>query len=118
MAQRTVVELIDDLDGSTASETVTFGLDGVAYEIDLSEEHAGELHNALRAYVEAARRMDGGKTGGMRRGRRKAASADGRAPKGSNAEIRAWAESQGIEVSKRGRIPAHVVARFEEAQAS
>ena len=112
MAQKTVVELIDNLDEPTASETVTLGLDGVGYEIDLSEEHASELREALSGYLEAARRMDGGKAGGARRGRRKAKSADGQASNASNAE------SQGININKRGRIPTHVVARFQEAQTS
>ena len=36
MAQRVQIKLIDDLDGADADETVSFGLDGVVYEIDLS----------------------------------------------------------------------------------
>src|SRR4051794_6191129 len=43
MAQRVNVVLVDDIDGSDAAETVTFGLDGVQYEIDLSDGHADEL---------------------------------------------------------------------------
>ena len=41
MAKRTVVVLEDDLDGGPADETVTFALDGVSYEIDLSSSNAG-----------------------------------------------------------------------------
>jgi hypothetical protein len=37
MAHKVVVTVIDDLDGTSAAETVSFGLDGVGYEIDLSE---------------------------------------------------------------------------------
>jgi len=29
--------------------------------------------------------------------------------------VRAWAESQGIEVSQRGRVPADLIAKFQEA---
>lgn len=43
MAQRTRVERVDDVDGSAADETVRFGLDGVVYEIDLTEPHADQL---------------------------------------------------------------------------
>ena len=51
MAQRTHVQLIDDLDGSTADETVSFGLDGTAYEIDLSSSNATLLRKSLADYV-------------------------------------------------------------------
>ncbi len=62
MAQRVNVVLVDDLDGGDAAETVSFALDGVDYEIDLSEKHAGELRNALSLYIGHGRR-----TGGRRR---------------------------------------------------
>src|SRR5512143_2122588 len=68
MARRTVVELVDDLDGSPAAATVRFGYDGQDYEIALSEEHAAELDEFLAPYLEHARRIsDGGRAG---RGRR------------------------------------------------
>jgi hypothetical protein len=105
IARRTVVELTDDLDGSPAKETVTFGLDGKDLEIDLSEEHAKALRDALKPYVAAARRASGTE----RRGRR------GALGPGRDAEqikaIREWAKQQGMDVSERGRIP----ARIEEA---
>jgi hypothetical protein len=36
MARRVEVQLLDDVDGSTADETLPFGLDGTTYEIDLT----------------------------------------------------------------------------------
>ena len=40
MARKTLVQLVDDLDGSQIADcegrTVALGLDGVSYEIDLS----------------------------------------------------------------------------------
>ncbi len=51
MAQRVQVVLEDDLDGDEADETVTFGLDGTTYEIDLSKKNAAELRDALAGYV-------------------------------------------------------------------
>ena len=56
MAQKVQVTLVDDLDGSSADETLTFGLDGVAYEIDLSRSNAKKFRDSLNAYVGAARR--------------------------------------------------------------
>ena len=51
MAQRVQVVLEDDLDGGKADETVTFGLDGTTYEIDLSKKNAAKLRDALSGYV-------------------------------------------------------------------
>src|SRR5438552_14631576 len=58
MAQKVQVLLVDDLDGSEATETVAFGLDGAAYEIDLSSGNAGKLRKELAGYVEHARRSE------------------------------------------------------------
>jgi Lsr2 len=106
MARRMVVELTDDLDGSPAKETVTFGLDGTDMEIDLSEQHAKALRDAPQRYVSAARKAGGTARGGRRRG--------GRGPARDADQIKAirdWARQQGMDVSERGRIP----ARIEEA---
>ncbi|WP_326950933.1 Lsr2 family protein [Amycolatopsis sp. NBC_01307] len=113
MVQKVLVEILDDIDGSVASETVPFSLDGVSYEIDLSEENAAALREELAAYVASGRR-----TGG-----RKIRSAIGRPSATSTAEdrdrsraIRVWAEEHGDEVADRGRISSQVVAAFDEAQ--
>ncbi|WP_243789637.1 Lsr2 family protein [Saccharopolyspora gloriosae] len=55
MAERIQVELVDDIDGSPAQQTVTFALDGVTYEIDLSERHAQRLRGVFARYIERAR---------------------------------------------------------------
>lgn len=47
MARKTQVLLVDDIDGSDATNTVTFGLDGVSYEIDLNEDNARQLRSEL-----------------------------------------------------------------------
>lgn len=109
MAQKIQTLLIDDLDGSNAEGTVLFGLDGSQYEIDLNTGHAGELRATLARYTEAARKVHGPARRSTQ-GRRRPA-ADGT----TNAELRAWANAQGIEIKDRGRIPADVVARFREA---
>ena len=105
MAQKVQITLVDDLDGGHADETVSFALDGTAYEIDLSATHAAALRDAMATYVAHARRARG--SAGRRR--------NGRGPSGRAGEIRAWARTQGISVSERGRIPADVVAKFDAA---
>lgn len=103
MAQRVHIVLEDDIDGSEAAETVSFSLDGVSYEIDLSQANAGKLRDDLAQWVGHARRVGG----------RKAA---GKKPKGGAAnDIRAWALAQGMQVSARGRVPAEVREAYEKA---
>jgi len=113
MAQRVNVVLVDDLDSSEAAETVTFALDGVDYEIDLSESHSAELRSALSLYIGHARR-----TGGRRRGGRRAASA-GSPASGSEgtsaADIRAWARENGWDVPDRGRVSSEVREAYAAA---
>jgi hypothetical protein len=114
MAQKVVVELTDDLDGGKAAETVRFGLDGRAYDIDLSARNARALRKVLAPYVESGRKVSAGRTG---RGRGRSAAGAGRAA--SNAqEVREWARSQGIEVADRGRIPSDLAEKFQAAQRS
>jgi nucleoid-associated protein Lsr2 len=110
MAQKTVVLLEDDLDHGKADETVTFSLDGVAYEIDLSAKNASKLRDTLATYVAAARRTGGRATRG--RGRQ-AARGGGQA---STSDIRAWAREQGLDVSERGRIPASIIEQYEKSR--
>ena len=107
MAQKVQVLLVDDIDGSEATETVSFGLDGVAYEIDLSSGNADKLRSALGQYLGNAR-----KSGGTQARRRRQRNGAGRE---QSARIREWARSQGHKVNERGRIPANVVAEYEAA---
>ena len=55
MSRKIQVMLHDDLDGGNADETVSFALDGVTYEIDLSKRNATALRAALSRYVKVAR---------------------------------------------------------------
>jgi hypothetical protein len=106
MAQKVHITLEDDLDGGDATETVTFGLDGRTYEIDLNDKHAKALRDALARYVGAARRSGGGRGTAAKR----------RTQVGTSArEIRDWARSNGHKVPDRGRIPADVREAFEAA---
>lgn len=116
MAQKVVVQLIDDLDGipTEDGQTVSFALDGVSYEIDLRPENAAKLREALADFVASAR-----KTGG--RTRRGTAAGPGRKPaadvrnKEQTRAIREWARNNGHELAERGRIPAHIIEEFEKA---
>lgn len=107
MAQKVNIVLVDDIDGSDAEETVSFGLDGTSYEIDLNTKNATALRDALSGYVGHAR-----KVASTTRGRKKAAASTN-GP--SAAELRDWARSNGFEVSDRGRVPAEVRDAFEAA---
>jgi Lsr2 len=104
VAQKVQIILEDDLEGGKAEETVAFGLDGSAYEIDLSAKNAAKLREALGPYIGAARKVSGRGGGRGRRGRAAATS--------DTAEIRAWAKEQGLKVSDRGRIPSDVVEKY------
>ena len=111
MSRREVVELIDDLDGRVVpvggGETVTFGLDGIEYEIDLSTKNAARLRSGLEPFVNAARHSIIGK---RRPSTRPAVTRVDTAA--DPAAVRAWAAAHGIRVSNRGRVPADVVAKF------
>ncbi|WP_199444601.1 histone-like nucleoid-structuring protein Lsr2 [Umezawaea beigongshangensis] len=112
MAQKVTVTLVDDLDGSTAEETVEFGLDGVAYQIDLSDDNATKLRDALAEFVAGARRAGGRKRGTGRPVGTKARPAS--ADREQNQAIREWARKQGHKVSDRGRIPAEVLEAYHQ----
>jgi Lsr2 len=125
MAQRTIVQLTDDLDGKPIpdgkGETIRFSLDRTDYEIDLTEKNAKALRDTVGKYVAAARRTGGGSRGTRGAGsRRGAGQGQGRSETTRDYDpkaVRAWAESQGIEVSQRGRVPIDLIARFQEANA-
>jgi hypothetical protein len=93
------VVLEDDIDGSEATETVSFALDGTSYEIDLNDQNAAALRDALAPYVGHARRA--GKT-------RRGGGSTGASTSTSAGEIRAWARSNGYQVSDRGRVPQEI----------
>lgn len=107
MAQKIQVLLIDDIDGSKADESVTFALDGVNYEIDLSAAHSAQLREDFAKWVGAARKVTSrGATTRSRSARRSSSGAD---------TIRQWARANGHKVSDRGRIPQSVREAYEAA---
>ena len=108
MAQKVNVTLVDDLTGEPADESVSFGLDGTSFVIDLSIKNAKSLRDALAPYVASARRDNGRRA----KGRAAAATSPNRQ---RTQEIRAWARKKGIKVSERGRISADVIGQYEAA---
>lgn len=107
MAQRVQIKLIDDIDQSDAVETVTFGLDGVAYEIDLSAANSARLRDDLAQWVGAGRKVKGGRTS---RSARSTAS-----DKDQLNQMREWGRANGYKVSGRGRVSREVQDAFAAA---
>jgi hypothetical protein len=107
MAQKVNIVLVDDIDGTDATETVSFGLDGTSSEIDQNDSNAAALRDALAGYVGHARKVSG------TRGRKARAASSSSGP--SARELRDWARSNGYEVSDRGRVPAEVREAFDAA---
>lgn len=56
-----MTRLVDDIDGSDAVTTLSFGLDGHSYEIDLSEPHLSAFRTALAPFISAARAVPDGR---------------------------------------------------------
>ena len=109
MAQKVQVVLVDDVDGGGADETVSFALDGITYEIDLSTANAARFRDDLATWVGHARRVGGRARAGRRSGAGRSQSRAG----GESAAIRDWARENGYTVNERGRIPAEVRAAYE-----
>jgi hypothetical protein len=114
MAQKVVVEMVDDLDGSVGEgvTTVAFALDGRSYEIDLNVRNAQKLRDSLAEFVASSRRPRSGRGGGATR----PTSTDDLAARERAQAIREWAREAGHDVSGRGRIPATVIEAYEQAQ--
>jgi hypothetical protein len=113
--RETRIELIDDRDGSPADETLDFALDGINYQIDLSEKNASELRELLLPYTSVAHRTGRGaaqqvRVGGGSRPARSAADRE------RLSAIRQWGKANGYAISDRGRIPQDLVEAFDAAQ--
>lgn len=126
------IEITDDFDReSPADETVEIAIDGMVYELDLQDPRAKEVREFLHPFMEVAHdkwRMpprpgkkrkavtaqaltetpkpmaDGGvKTSALMRDR------------AARNEIREWANANGHELAKTGKIPVEVLRGFREA---
>jgi nucleoid-associated protein Lsr2 len=117
MAQQTTVRFIDDLDGSDATGSVGFSLEGRNYQIDLSDENAARLRDALAPFIDVARKA--ARRSSRRPGRPQRQTAvpekPARSKREDTAAIRGWAREHGHQVSDRGRIPKSVIAAYQAA---
>jgi hypothetical protein len=103
MSKRVSTVITDDLDGSSAAESVRFSFGGLAYEIDLGPANRQRMQKALQPFIDASRRVGRSRPARTASTRREAAA------------IRAWATDQGLHVADRGRIPADVVRKYKAA---
>jgi hypothetical protein len=118
MAQRTIVQLVSDLSGDEMQagqgRTVAFSVDGTSYTIDLTDKEAAGFDKALAIYIEHATRTGGASGGGRKRSSSGSKAGSGRS-KDELANIRAWAQSNGHQVSERGRIKQDVLDAYHAA---
>jgi Lsr2 len=112
MAQKYIVQLVDDLTQESIDdgqgESVTFGIDGVSYQIDLSSTNADSLRQAFAPYVSAARKA----TGSARSTNTNKSAASS---KTDLKAVRDWAAANGYEVSSRGRVATTVQEAYRSA---
>jgi Lsr2 len=108
MSQRIITEMLDDIDGSKAAESVQFGLDGKSYTIDLSNENASRLREGLSRYVASASLQSNKQTKPARQKQ---------AQNGENSQkIREWAKANGYDIQPRGRISQEITQKYLAAQ--
>lgn len=121
MARQVVVEHVDDIDGSPIvegkGETITFSVNGIDYEIDLSAKNAKEFHKKLDYYIDHATRVGGRKyrsAGTLTSGdevKRKPTRRD----RDHVRAVREWAQDQGYDIGVRGRIPTEIAEAYNAA---
>lgn len=102
----TTTEYTDDIDGSKAEGTISFGFEGTNYEIDLSKSNSRAFEKAMALYIGHARKVRG------TRGRSTRAKASGKYDLGA---VRAWAAENGYSVAPRGRVAADVLEAYDAA---
>ncbi|WP_181776529.1 histone-like nucleoid-structuring protein Lsr2 [Amycolatopsis pittospori] len=118
MAQKVSVQIVDDIDGGEATQTVPFALDGVTYEIDLSDDNADALREQLERFVEAGRRVGGRKVRVATGQSTVAGGAAKPTDRERNQQVRAWASANGYAIAERGRIPNEIYEAFDGAEAA
>jgi nucleoid-associated protein Lsr2 len=103
MALSVVEVLVDDLDGSEATESVRIGWNGEWRQIELNDKNRVALHKALDKFWQKARPVKG--EGTKAKYKPKSAYRDTTA-------IRQWAAEHGVACPARGRVPAAVEAQY------
>ena len=111
MAQK--VMLIDDLDGSEGAETIKYSVDGKDYEIDLSEKNAERFRSMLQEFIDKSREVEQAPVLTLTPARSSRRQSSG--TRDDIGQIRAWAESQGMQVNARGRIKKEIIDAYDAA---
>jgi hypothetical protein len=107
LARKIHVQLIDDISGEDAQETLLFSLDGAEYEIDLAEENAAGLRAAMAPFIARGRRVRS--ASGSRSARTVASS------RAETQKVREWAMAHGYSPSSRGRISQDIQKAYDDA---
>jgi hypothetical protein len=114
VAQQVVTIRTDDITGQEIpdgeGETVVFAVGGAQYEIDLNPKNAKKFHDALQLYIAHGRKVGRAGVTSINRGRPVRKTSDF-----NPAAVRAWADSNGYQVSPRGRIKAEIIEAFRAA---
>lgn len=105
MAIRKIIE--SDISGKADAATVTFGLGGTWYEVDLTEDEKRDLEAALGTYLKVGRKTADG------RGERKPV-VPATTPE-EREQIRAWGRKNGFEAPDFGRVPKKLQAAYDKA---
>ena len=113
MAQQVVV--VDDITGEAGATTRRLRVDGVEYDIDLTDASFAAMQEVLRPYLEKARVVPIAKRG--RAEERGTPVRQKQELPAASSTIRAWAAANGVECPKRGRIPAAVIERYTKSMA-
>src|SRR5699024_7153282 len=102
MARETIINLIDDIDGSKADVTIKYSFEGSNYEIDLTDDHAEDFREHMQEWLDRSRRV------GLARNTARTGGASS-----ETAKIREWAREQGIDVPTRGRLCEEIMKAYE-----
>src|SRR5699024_2707261 len=107
MARETIINLIDDIDGSKADVTIKYSFEGSNYEIDLTEDHAEDFREHMQEWLDRSRRVglarNRARTGGANRG---------------TAKMRESARNQRSERTTRGHLSEENMKTYENRDAS
>ena len=114
MTQKTQVVLVDDVDGSEATQTISFAYQGVKYEIDLNDDHAAAIEESFNDWIQAARKVTGRSASTKNASIPRSTSRPGTSSRDLNA-VRSWLRENGYEVSDRGRIAQMMLDAYDAA---
>ncbi|MGW0037544.1 histone-like nucleoid-structuring protein Lsr2 [Gordonia sp. NPDC003376] len=116
MARRTVVTIVDDLDGKALKDAVTvnFTVDGKQYEFDTSPSNATQFHRDLERYIVASRSTDSRSVVPRSARATKKVIRARRSGRDTQA-MRTWARDNGYEISDRGRISVEIIEAYDAA---